>query len=114
MRIAVACLVLILGMSGNADAYRADGVGLSSCGMWTHFRTQPDDLVAMMYESWVQGFLSGIGYISPLGANPLGGLDVTDVLGWIDLYCQRNPLDRVAEAAAAFYRAHPYRPAEHR
>jgi hypothetical protein len=114
MRIAVACLVLFLGLPPAADAYRADGVGLSSCGLWTHFRTQPDDLVTFTYESWVQGFLSGIGYIGPLGANPLGGMDVMDVLTWIDGYCRKNPLDRVAEAAAAFYRAHPYRPADRR
>jgi hypothetical protein len=40
----------------------------------------------MMDVSWVTGFLSGIGFAASDGVNPLGGLDVSAVKGWMDDY----------------------------
>jgi hypothetical protein len=68
---------------------------------------------ALEDESWVMGFLSGVGFEAHQEAqgvdNPLDGMDVEGVWAWIDNYCQTHPINDIAQAAAAFYRAHPHR-----
>jgi hypothetical protein len=60
-----------------------------------------------MVESWVMGFLSGIGFERSPEVEPLHGIDADGVWAWIDNYCQANPLKDIAVAAAAFRFAHP-------
>lgn len=59
-------------------------------------------------ESWVLEFLSGVGWETVAGRNPLHRVDFNAVAGWIDNYCQANPLQGISDAAEAFVKAHPH------
>jgi hypothetical protein len=109
MRTVLACLVmLVLGLSAQvACAYEALGPGVISCGTWTAERRTPNAITAVMAESWVLGFLSGIGFVGQSGSDPLHGSHAEAVSAWIDNYCKANPLDSVGKAATMFYFAHP-------
>jgi hypothetical protein len=110
MRIVLAYVTaLVLGLSAQvAAAYEALGPGVISCGTWTTERRTPSSITANMAESWVLGFLSGIGFIGQNGSDPLRGFHADAVRGWIDDYCKANPLDTVGKAAGMFYLAHPH------
>lgn len=108
--IPLACLVIGgLGVGASeAMAYTMGGPGISSCESWT---TAPrdgkgDHLLALENQSWVLGFLSGVGYA---GANrdPLQGLNSQAVAAWVDDYCTAHPIDTIATAAGAFVIEHP-------
>jgi hypothetical protein len=60
-------------------------------------------------RGWLLGFLSGIGYVNRDGDDPLDGVDAEGVWAWIDNYCRSYPIQKIGDAAAAFYRAHPHR-----
>jgi len=89
----------------SAQEYTAIGLGNSSCGSWTAARR---DKVALPYQQWVIGFLSGIGYAKPYaGLDPLKGLDGNAVYAWVDNYCGANPLNDISVAGNSFIWAHP-------
>jgi len=90
----------------SQSTYKVMGAGNSSCGRWTADHRYGVNPVALNEESWVVGFLSGIGDVVP-DANPLGGTDLDGVTGWIGNYCAAHPLISIFDAAIAFYRAHP-------
>jgi hypothetical protein len=93
----------------SASDYTAMGVGTNSCGSWTAARRTPTQIPALLDETWVQGFLSGVGSIGiSQGFNPLNDTDPDSVWAWIDHYCGAHPLDDIAVAAAAFSIAHPH------
>ena len=107
----VLCVLLALGFVplGTAKAdYSALGTGNSSCGTWMTQRHAAHSGSRPAYEQWVLGFLSGIGYTRENDADPLNGVDAFGVWAWIDNYCQTHPIDHIADAAAAFYHAHPH------
>jgi hypothetical protein len=119
MRIFRALIVLtVLFAMGatEADAYQSIGAGGYSCGSWSAHRREyspggrptAGTQASMEGMSWVVGFLSGIGFIGQNGANPLNGVDANGVWAWIDNYCTSHPIESIAQAAAAFYFAHPH------
>jgi hypothetical protein len=61
--------------------------------------------MAVHTEAWVLGFLSGLG-VAGVG-DPLNGVDNEGVMAWIDNYCQSHPINRLVDAAKAFFSAHP-------
>lgn len=86
------------------------GEGTSSCGTWTAARR---DREAYRHEAWVAGFISGVANASITQSSrqaidPLRGVDINGVLGWIDNYCHAHPLDLIENAAWAFINAHPH------
>jgi hypothetical protein len=112
MRIVLACLVILgclLGQPENASAFTLIGAGVDSCGTWTADRRHPSGSPALQDGEWVLGFLSGIGYEGAASIDPLQGVDAQAVLAWVDNYCQVNPLDKISDAAKAFYKAHPHK-----
>ena len=110
MKIILGLLVAAAGLVGvnDARAFTMSGAGHASCGTWVADRRHPDSPVAYMDVEWMLGFLSGVGYAGPPTADPLGGLDGNAVATWIDNYCQAHPLEKIIDAGAAFYRAHPH------
>ena len=81
------------------------GAGNSSCGQWTAARA---DRVAVAYERWALGFLSGAGFIGKRSSiDPLAGVDAAGVLAWIDNYCHAHPPEDIERATAEFVYAHP-------
>jgi hypothetical protein len=120
MRYFLLLTVLTVGlMTGHAEAwaYTAGGNGTASCGAWSAHRRQynpggqvtRDSQAGLQETAWIIGFLSGIGFVGPQGADPLDGVDIDGVLAWVDNYCHGHPIENVAAAAAAFYYAHPRR-----
>ncbi len=108
MRIILPCLVAagLLINDGKASAYTISGVGTVSCGSWTAYRRTPTSTLAMGVESWILGFLSGVGFEGVANADPLNGTDAEGVWAWIDNYCRANPLKDVEDAGVAFVYAH--------
>jgi hypothetical protein len=106
----MACLILSFFVFGSNGAFASQfnliGVGTASCGTWTVDQRDPKSWPALADESWVLGFLSGIGFES-LADNPLNGTDANGVVGWIDNYCAANPLSQIFDATKAFDHAHP-------
>jgi len=89
-----------------AQQYNNVGVGNQSCGKWIVDR-RDNSYAAAIDESWVNGFLSGIGFIGYQGADPFKDTDAYGVWAWIDNYCNANPLSEITSAAIAFYKYHP-------
>lgn len=105
---AVLMVLMLIGGESETKAYTLIGAGESSCGAWTEYRRSPGTTKALMDISWVTGFLSGVGAVGNDGADPLDGVDKDGLSGWIDNYCQSNPIERIYQAAKAFYYAHPH------
>jgi hypothetical protein len=98
---AVAAMALAMGLLGSsvAHAYDIVGVGAWSCVAWTDARKNRRSDTT---EQWALGFLSGIGFVGPHGANPLRGLPPQAVTDWLDSYCHSNPKDTIVHAAEVF------------
>jgi hypothetical protein len=79
----------------EANAYSANGSGTLSCGSWTANRRAGADS-ALQAEQWVLGFLSGIGFVSQNGDDPLKHTDPDGVWGWMDNYCGDHPIRLMA------------------
>lgn len=88
-------LLLVL---SNAAAAEAAGRGSPSCGEWVAHREKSDTL-ALGNAYWLQGFLSGLATGS--GKDFLAGTENSTVNGWMDKYCQANPLKDLAGGANA-------------
>lgn len=106
MRIVLVGVLLISGAAaaharGSNGKYWTIGPGNESCGTWTTDHLLPNSVSTYMADSWVTGFLSGIGS-AVAGADPLRGTDSNGVVGWIDNYCRAHPVETVAGAATAF------------
>ena len=86
-------VALLTGSAETAD-FKAVGLGFSSCGQ-----------TAGVYEQWVVGFLSGIGYEGiGQGDDRLAGVGANGVWTWVDNYCRAHPLDRIVTASKVFDR----------
>jgi len=94
------------------------GAGGSSCGKYVKvydaFRPFMDgsagDFVAWQatadywqYEEWVQGYIFGMD-TRVYGARPLRDWDQAGMRLWIYNYCQKHPVDNVANAALSFFK----------
>jgi hypothetical protein len=53
------------------------------------------------YEAWIQGYIFGV---DSWNKRPLRHFDRAAMQVWIYDYCQKHPLEIVANAALAFYR----------
>ena len=42
------------------------------------------------------------------GDDPLAGADVEGIMAWPDNYCQAHPIEKIVDAAEAFYVNHPH------
>ena len=109
-RIAFACIMVcgLLLSERQATAFNVIGAGTASCGTWTMNRRYPNSPAAVMAEQWVLGFLAGVAFGGAASDDPLGGLDLGAVDGWMDNYCSSHPLVHIFDAAVAFFWAHPH------
>jgi hypothetical protein len=113
MKPLVTCLILVMFLmtgGGEARGYELRGAGNLSCGRWSAQRsdglhsagTNLPDGSHYLTESWVAGFLSGMGYAGKQGGEPFHGVDNDGIFAWIDNYCRAHPIERLAEAVKAF------------
>jgi hypothetical protein len=93
-------------LTGPARAgYHLVGVGASSCGTWLADRADTRNMPSLNTQSWVLGFLSGVGFMGN-GFDPLQGLDANAVTAWLDNYCRTHSLENLGKAAGALIMQH--------
>jgi hypothetical protein len=81
-------------ISLSANAYTVIGAGGQSCESWMSEK-EKNSLSYLIYQTWVLGFVSGAGG----GLGEKYEVDADGAIGWIDNYCQTNPLSNIAYAA---------------
>jgi hypothetical protein len=79
------------------------GAGTVTCGEWRQHRSTGNKAAELQLQAWIDGFLSGYNFGSDLFDFLAPSPERTAVAyyAWIDNYCSQNPLNRVADAAAA-------------
>ena len=102
----LAALAVALLTGSPATAYHWVGAGGMSCETWATDRADSRSGRWLQEIQWVLGFLSAIGYVGD-GNDPLNGLDLNGVAGWLDNYCRANPLKGLTDAAEALALEHP-------
>jgi len=90
------CIVVTL-CAGIAGA-EAAAFGSPSCGEWVAHREKSDTL-ALGNAYWLQGYMAGLAAGS--GKDFLAGVENSAFNGWMDKYCQTNPLRDLASGAVA-------------
>ncbi len=91
-------------ISFRAEANHLLGYGADSCATWGVERHKPNSILALGFDAWSLGFLSGVG---AQGINdPLNGVDANAVFAWLDIYCRSRPLENLAQADIVFVAAH--------
>jgi hypothetical protein len=80
------------------------GQGGASCGLWTQYHPQKENVVAASLEAWVLGYLSATNlWLGVMAKNPdadiLKGQDRDGLMAWVDNYCAKNPLEKINTAA---------------
>jgi hypothetical protein len=77
-----------------------------SCGRWTQERSQPLSRERAQQEYWIIGYVSGFNVARNEWAQSfvdlLEGIDAAGVYGWIDNYCQSNPIEPVNMGVSMF------------
>lgn len=84
------------GASDSRGSYMVYGAGTVSCGKWTEVRKLR---VGVAGEQWLAGFVTAFNLYGFGGEDAANGIDMSGLAGWIDNYCQKNPLDNLSRAA---------------
>ena len=110
-------VIALFALSMNAaadDGTPIRGPGVQSCGAWTEARREHDteqEIYDQMSEygmiAWVQGYLSSFNMFVYMNAERddlhkngvFGDTDHRSIEGFLDNYCQENPLDSLHEAS---------------
>lgn len=94
-----ACAAALVLSSGPAASYTytVRGVGVSSCGAWSKERARHQSVMTDIYMAWVMGHLSRAAALH--SGDILAAVDVDAVEGWLDNYCDMNPLENLVDAA---------------
>ena len=75
-------------------------LGRHTCGEWVlHHQADSNSVEGVSEEGWLPGYLSGFAFAS--NKNFLSGADPLSLLLWVSNYCRDNPIDYLADAAAA-------------
>jgi hypothetical protein len=82
-------------MATEANAVNVRGA--RSCGEWIQSHAEANSWTALVEESWVIGYLSGMAMTS--NTDFVHGTDNQSIFLWISNYCQANPLNDVADAS---------------
>lgn len=80
------------------------GIGNSSCGSWTSWRSSTDmESFSMAFgaRSWVAGYLTATAGEYEQINKAIHQVDSTGLEAWIDNWCRANPLRSIGEAANA-------------
>lgn len=97
-------LALVLAMQpapSAAEGMITIGIGGDSCRKWTQAKAaKAGDRI--VYEQWLLGFVTGLDFANQGLGSPVRvsvSDDPNDLIGFIDDYCAKNPLEKVATAA---------------
>jgi hypothetical protein len=96
-RALVAAALLVA--SWNCHAKTIFGQGVTTCGDYTESLKNPNQTVKVAaIQTWVFGYLSALN-VTTLKNDVLSDTDGPAILGALKLYCERNPLSKVADGA---------------
>ena len=98
--VGILCLVVGGALGLAQGKYIVYGHGNDSCGLWTSQRSpdpEKDEWPSRTSQAWVLGFVSGVGFESPL---TLTKTDTAGIRAWMDAYCAAHPLESIARASA--------------
>lgn len=103
--IAVVVISTSLNAAASEDATRFTIIGARApCDEWTKSRAahaaarrkQDFELISVLREQWLLGYLSGITYAIYASDDPLDAIDAKTIFDWMDRYCRSNPQANVA------------------
>jgi len=100
---AAALMIAVLLIGGTAWAqyeYKTFGLGIQSCGAWTAAKEE-DSAARSRFHNWTNGYLTAVSRWVEYGSGPVNETQIEGAWAWIDNYCQKTPLNVVAEAAEA-------------
>jgi hypothetical protein len=90
----IASLALVISATVFAQAITIRGA--SSCGVWIKER-QEKKIPTLTNERWLVGYLSGLA--RALNKDIVNGTDNASIFLWMDNYCQKKPLNDIADGA---------------
>jgi len=98
---ALVIAVLLIGGTAwaNKDTYRSFGAGTESCGRWTMVK-EARSQANVVFKQWINGYLTAYNGWVEFGSGNVEKTQPEGAWAWIDNYCQDNPLNDVAWAAA--------------
>lgn len=96
-------LALAVDSSARAEdakgTYAVTGYGTQSCGSYALARKDPDGAEAMLFSTWIGGYLTATNEHLPDTNDISGGASLDELLGWLDNYCRTHPIKNLASAA---------------
>ena len=96
-KLIILAVMIVCASQAAAELKATVGSGNLSCG--TH--NAGNDIQKGMDLQWVLGYLVSENF--RLKFDILVGTDLDAIAGALNLYCQKNPLDKVAQAGASVY-----------
>ena len=97
LKIAMAALVLMISVPGHAAKSTMFGYGATTCGQYLdEVKSSARD--ASMAESWALGFISAMN-AHVFTKDALEPTDAGGIKAAVRLHCEKNPLDRISNAA---------------
>jgi hypothetical protein len=92
----ITLITLIWPAVTSAGPYAVVGQGNQSCGKWTTDRREKA-LPALIDQAWIGGYMTAFNrqYLRTQLT------DLSDTIGFIDIYCSTHPIDSIANAAEA-------------
>lgn len=98
---------LTLNDAGSADAnkrFSVRGLGATTCSKYLEERNL-DAKQSEQYAHWFTGFLTAYNWLQPDTYDISAQYKSNGLLRYLDLYCGRNPKNRVIDGATSFVKA---------
>jgi hypothetical protein len=98
---------LTLNDAGSADAnkrFSVRGLGATTCGKYLEERNL-DAKQSEQYAHWFTGFLTAYNWLQPDTYDISAQYKSNGLLRYLDLYCGRNPKNRIIDGATSFVNA---------
>ena len=102
-----AIIVLMATLSASA-ATTLWGVGAKTCGIFARNYLINPKLADDLYQSWAQGFMSGLNYAkAPSDGRDLSAMPTEEQMARIKKYCNARPLADYVDAVMDLYQSLP-------
>jgi len=98
---------LAMNDAGSADAkknFGVRGLGTTTCSKFLEERNL-DAKQSEQYAHWFTGFVTAYNWLQPDTYDISAQYKSNGLLRYLDLYCGRNPKNRIIDAATAFVKA---------
>ena len=107
MRPLISVLLLIISFStcaaDKSGNFAVWGVGKKSCFNYNKSKETGD---YDAYKNFVMGYLTAVNYLTPDTYNFSGGMQITEIMEWLDDYCELKGINSFELALSDFLDAH--------